>query len=549
MSYKKCWCLIIGLIVAGNASGVGSGGLVSPFRVRNRSADVYVWAKETTRDSLRSLISFGCALGVFKYLRSTKKAGKLVAFVEASGIGTTLYQLLGIMRKYTINYLARLCPWVARKRTNKLNHTQALFRYVETHNIKTVDQLPDDDQVRNKTATKMMERLCEKIHYGGLDADINWVDKLMVKDEPDFVGDPPGEVRQDIDYIKDPMRYENAFEGRRGLLLLGAPGGGKTTLAKLIAFRAGCPFIEKSPAAFMNTFVGTGPNALKGVFENAEQAAIAAHKRRQEEHEKDLRRRDGFLKSVWHTIKRVVFRCRPVSDEHEYIKPTILCLNELDAIGGQRGAQSIENQERISTLDQLFNSMDDNPHVFLVGTSNRAEEYFDDALRRDGRMGAPVVIPLPDASNRFKIIKYYMSKVKRLSPSIQIPDFEYESLEVMQRFWNRMRSRNGINPYDFWHSIVDRTEGFNGNQLRHLFNNAGTIAGDEYWPYLGKTHLERALNNMRRTTRQENAALGSAPVAADIDRLGTQVAAVVKDCARDLDPDEATMDGEPQSEF
>ena len=78
MNFKKCWCLIIGLMIAGNASAVGGrGGLPRLFRVRTDAADVYGWAKESTRDSLRAIVSFGCALGVFKYLRSTKKGWKI----------------------------------------------------------------------------------------------------------------------------------------------------------------------------------------------------------------------------------------------------------------------------------------------------------------------------------------------------------------------------------------------------------------------------------------------------------------------------------------
>ena len=188
----------------------------------------------------------------------------------------------------------------------------------------------------------------------------------MVKVEPfDFVGTIPERVRQDINYMINPKQYSNVLEGRRGLLLSGAPGGGKTTLAKLIAFLTGCPFIELSPAAFMNTYVGTGPNALKAVFENAERIALAAHKKRQEEQAQELRRRRGFLESIWLTIKRVFFRCRPV-DEDQYIKPAILCFNELDAIGEQRGRTPNESSERVSTIDQLLNSLDSNPHVYLV---------------------------------------------------------------------------------------------------------------------------------------------------------------------------------------
>jgi len=566
MNYKKCLWFIIVLMIAENASAVGGrGGLPRLFRARTDAADVYGWAKESTRDSLRAVISFGCALGVFKYLRSTKKAGKLVAFMESAGLGTTVYQILGLMRKFTINPLVRLFPWVARKRRIKLGHTQALFRFLKARDIKTDDQLPGDEHVRSKTEKKMMEQLRTQIGHGGLDAGTNWVEKLMVKDEPAYAGTVPDELGRCIAYINDPEQYQrHGATLRKGLPLVGAPGGGKTTLAKLIAFHTGCPFIEESPAALMNTYVGTGPNALKEIFDNAENASLAAHRMRQREHDQELRCQAGFFGSVWRAIKRIVLRCRPAAQVDEYIKPTILCLNELDAIAGQRGAQANDHQERRNTLLQLLNSVDEHPHVFVVGTSNEETAYFDRALVRPGRMGAPLRIPLPDESDRFEIIKYYMQKAPTLSPLIRIPGFvKFAWLEQLQR--NKTPFDHMLPParpgrYAFWRSIVDRTKGFSGDELRQLFNDAEMIAGDQDNQYMGRGHLEEALHNMLaemptdrrercRANRPENLAQGSGSAAGHSVGLGTQVAAEVKRRAGDQNSDPATMDGDDHSEF
>ena len=347
----------------------------------------------------------------------------------------------------------------------------------------------------------------------------------------------------------------------------------------------------------MNTYVGTGPNALKEIFDNAENASLAAHRMRQEEHDQELHRQAGFLGSVWRAIKRIVFRCRPVSQADEYIKPTILCLNELDAIAGQRGAQPIDHQERINTLLQLLNSIDEHPHVFVVGTSNEETEYFDKALRRPGRMGAPLRIPLPDEADRFEIIKYYMQKAPTLSPLIRIPGFvKFAWLEQLQRNktpFDHMLPAARPGRYAFWRSIVERTRTFSGDELRQLFNDAVMIAGDkekkqfgklceEYRAddmdkehqadddmdkiakkfkfYLGRAHLEKALENMLaemppdrrercRASRPENLAQSSGSTAGHSVGLGTQVAAEVKRRAGDQNSDPATMDGDDPSEF
>ncbi len=540
-----------------HARGAGSnGGLPSLFRARNDAADVYGWSKESSRDSLRALISFGCALGVFKLLRSTKKAGKLMAFMEASGLGTTVYQLLGLLRKFTLNPLARLLPWVARKRKIKLGHTQALFNFLKARDIKTDDQLPSDEHVRTKTDKKMMEQLRTRIGHGGLDADTNWVENLMIKEEPDYAGGVPPEIMRCIAQINNPQPYSrHSATLRKGLPILGAPGGGKTTLARLMAYETKCPFIEASPAALMNTFVGTGPNALKGFFDNAENAALAAHRKRLEKHELKLRHIHGFFGYNWLRIKRLF----GTSEPEKHIKPTILCWNEIDAIGNKRDAKANDHQERINTLLQLLNSIDEHSHVFVVGTSNKDQDYFDEALIRPGRMGTPVRLPLPNASDRFEIIKHYLKKIKTLSSFIQIPDVDYTKITTFERLWNRMCHRRRLfNPYEFWNSIVNHTETFSGDEIRQLFNDAAMIAGDENSSYLGKAHIQGALESMlaempeaRRercsaTRPQVDAAKGPAVSGSPV--LGIQVDVATK-TYRELEPDVATMDGETISDI
>lgn len=496
MTIRKSCFFVACMIIATQVHAGGVGGLAKLFVTRNRAADVYGFSKEATRESFRAIISFGCALGAFKFLRSTRGMGKLMAFMESAGVGSTVFQLLGIMHAFVLDPFVRLCPWVAKKRNDKKGLTLALFRYLQSHNIRTVDQLPSDE-VHGKTAEKMLVRLQERIEYGGLDTDTNWVDKLMVQEEPAYVGRIPEGLMRCISYINNPEQYQrHGATLRRGMPLVGAPGGGKTTLAKLIAYYTQCPFIEDSPASLMKVYVGTGPNALKDIFDNAENAALAAHRKRLMQREQRLMSMGGILNKV---VKLLCFWRRPEVDA-EYVKPAILCLNEIDAIAGQRGEQANDHQERRNTLLQLLNSIDEHPHVFVVGTSNEQAAYFDKALIRPGRMGVPVVIPLPEAQDRFEIIKYYMYKIPSLSPLVRIPRFVrfgwLDDLQQRRVSFDYLLPKSYPGRYAFWRSVVEQTDGFSGDELRQLFNDAAMVAGDRSSVYLGRAHIQRALQEM-----------------------------------------------------
>lgn len=283
-------------------------------------------------------------------------------------------------------------------------------------------------------------------------------------------------------------------------------------------------------------------------------AAEAAHRKRLEKHEQKLRRTQGFFWYNWLRIKRLF----GATESEKHKKPAILCWNEIDAIGGKRNTSN-DHQERINTLLQLLNSIDEHKNVFVVGTSNQDNDYFDKALIRPGRMGAPLRLPLPNASDRFAIIKHYLKKIKTLSSFLQIPDVDYTKIPTFERLWNRMCHRRRLfNPYEFWNSIVNHTETFSGDEIRQLFNDAAMLAGDENSSYLGKAHIQGALESMlaempedRRercsaTRPQVDAAKG--PAVPGSPALGIQVDVATK-TYRELEPDVATMDGETISDI
>jgi cell division protease FtsH len=176
------------------------------------------------------------------------------------------------------------------------------------------------------------------------------------------------EVSELVDFLKDPSKFQK-LGGRipRGVLMVGSPGTGKTLLAKAIAGEAKVPFFSISGSDFVEMFVGVGAARVRDMFEQAKKAA-----------------------------------------------PCIIFIDEIDAVGRQRGAGlGGGNDEREQTLNQLLVEMDGfeaNAGVIVIAATNRPD-VLDPALMRPGRFDRQVVVPLPDIRGREQILMVHMRKV------------------------------------------------------------------------------------------------------------------------------------------
>ena len=176
------------------------------------------------------------------------------------------------------------------------------------------------------------------------------------------------EVKEVVDFLKDPSKFQK-LGGRipRGLLLVGPPGTGKTLLAKSIAGEAKVPFFSISGSDFVEMFVGVGASRVRDMFDNAKKNA-----------------------------------------------PCIIFIDEIDAVGRQRGAGlGGGNDEREQTLNQMLVEMDGfetNVGVIVVAATNRPD-ILDAALLRPGRFDRQVYVTLPDIRGREQILNVHMRKI------------------------------------------------------------------------------------------------------------------------------------------
>jgi cell division protease FtsH len=209
------------------------------------------------------------------------------------------------------------------------------------------------------------------------------------------------ELQEVVTFLKQPERF-TAVGARipKGVLLVGPPGTGKTLLAKAIAGEAGVPFFSISGSEFVEMFVGVGASRVRDLFKTAKDNA-----------------------------------------------PCIIFIDEIDAVGRQRGAGiGGGNDEREQTLNQLLTEMDGfegNTGIIIIAATNRPD-VLDSALLRPGRFDRQVTVDAPDIKGRLEILQVH-SRNKKLDPSV--------SLEVIAR----------------------RTPGFTGADLANLLNEAAIL--------------------------------------------------------------------------
>jgi len=194
--------------------------------------------------------------------------------------------------------------------------------------------------------------------------------KITFKDVAGLEG-AKEEVQEIVDFLKNPKKY-TALGGKipKGALLIGAPGTGKTLLAKAVAGEAQVPFYSLSGSDFVEMFVGVGASRVRDLFKQAKEKS-----------------------------------------------PSIIFIDEIDAIGRARGKSNFtgSNDERENTLNQLLTEMDGfgtNTNVIVVAATNRAD-VLDKALMRAGRFDRQIYVDLPDIRERKMIFEVHLRPLKK----------------------------------------------------------------------------------------------------------------------------------------
>ena len=210
------------------------------------------------------------------------------------------------------------------------------------------------------------------------------------------------ELEEIVDFMKNPRKYQElGARIPKGVLLVGPPGTGKTLLAKAVAGEAGVPFFSISGSDFVEMFVGVGASRVRDLFDQAKK----------------------------HT-------------------PSVVFIDEIDAVGRQRGAGlGGGHDEREQTLNQLLVEMDgftENQNIIVMAATNR-RDILDPALLRPGRFDRQIVVSYPDIKGREEILKVH-TKNKKLSPDINLA------------------------------TIAKSTAGFTGADLENLVNEAALLA-------------------------------------------------------------------------
>ncbi len=226
------------------------------------------------------------------------------------------------------------------------------------------------------------------------------------------------ELEEIVEFLKSPKKYESlGARVPKGVLLVGPPGTGKTLLARAVAGEAGVPFFSISGSDFVEMYVGVGASRVRDLFENAKKNA-----------------------------------------------PCIIFIDEIDAVGRQRGAGlGGGHDEREQTLNQMLVEMDGfgvNEGVIIIAATNRPD-ILDPALTRPGRFDRQVVVNYPDQKGREEILKVH-AKGKPLGPDVDLS------------------------------VIAKSTSGFTGADLENLLNEAALLAARKDRKSITEEEIEEA---------------------------------------------------------
>jgi cell division protease FtsH len=230
------------------------------------------------------------------------------------------------------------------------------------------------------------------------------------------------ELQEVVDFLKNPDKYTRlGAKIPKGALLVGPPGTGKTLLAKAVAGEAGVPFFSCAASEFVELFVGVGASRVRDLFEKAKAKA-----------------------------------------------PCIIFIDEIDAVGRQRGAgMGGGNDEREQTINQLLTEMDGfegNTGIIVLAATNRPD-VLDSALLRPGRFDRQITVDRPDVQGRVSILKVH-ARGKTIGKDV---DFE---------------------------KIARRTPGFTGADLANLMNEAAILAARRNLKEISKDEIADALERI-----------------------------------------------------
>ena len=230
------------------------------------------------------------------------------------------------------------------------------------------------------------------------------------------------EVKEIIDYLRSPKKFTDmGAHIPKGILMVGPPGTGKTLLAKAVAGEANVPFFSISGSDFVELFVGTGASRVRDMFKTAQKSA-----------------------------------------------PCIIFIDEIDAVGRQRGAgMGGGNDEREQTLNQLLVEMDgmtDNAGIVVIAATNRPD-VLDPALLRSGRFDRRVTVSLPDIKGREAILQVH-ARNKKLASDVSLAN------------------------------LAKRTPGFSGADLANVLNEGAILAVRKNEAKVTMTDLDEAIDRV-----------------------------------------------------